>query len=655
MGFTLTCIKTAVRLLACCTALSASIAFADALDADVIAAKEASRTGNVRALEAAKAKLAGHLLEAYPTYWLLNAPLERADPAQVQTFLARHADSPLADALRRDWLKQLGATGSWDAFRAEYPRLVGEDIDITCYAYRARLAAGDAEVFTEARSLFLAGREASASCDPVFAALADGKHIGPPEVFERLRKLLAANAMRDAKRTNALLPAGQQFNDKTLDRAGSDPAKFLAHEKSPIFNRATKELVIYAVARLARSKPEEAADRLVAVAGRLGPDELRYAWGQLAFQAAMIHHPRALAWYAEAGDAPLTDAQLAWKARAALRAGEWKTVLAAIQALSPEEARDGAWRYWRARALRELGSPEAAQALLTTLVREPNFYGLLAADQLGLSAAPAWEGYKPTEADLARVRAMPGIQRALTLYRLDLDTEAFREWFFAVRSLSDPDLLAAAELARQAGEPDRAINAADRTVAVHDFGQRYPVPHRDALAAASKVNGVDEAWMYGIIRQESRFVSEARSRVGATGLMQLMPSTARWVARQMSMPSFTPAMLSKPEVNVQMGTYYFKRVMGDLGGDPVLATAAYNAGPGRAKRWRDAKPLEGAIYAETIPFPETRDYVKKVLANTWFYTSRLTGKTTSMVNLAGTVPGRGATDAADAALAAAVP
>jgi len=123
----------------------------------------------------------------------------------------------------------------------------------------------------------------------------------------------------------------------------------------------------------------------------------------------------------------------------------------------------------------------------------------------------------------------------------------------------------------------------------------------------------------------------------------------------MSMPSFTPAMLSKPEVNVQMGTYYFKRVMGDLGGDPVLATAAYNAGPGRAKRWRDTKPLEGAIYAETIPFPETRDYVKKVLANTWYYTSRLTGHTASMVNLAGTVPGRGSTDASDPALAASVP
>lgn len=146
---------------------------------------------------------------------------------------------------------------------------------------------------------------------------------------------------------------------------------------------------------------------------------------------------------------------------------------------------------------------------------------------------------------------------------------------------------------------------------------------------------------------------EARSRVGATGLMQLMPATARWVARQIPVPAFQPAMLTRPEVNVQMGTYYFKRVLGNLG-DPVLATAAYNAGPGRARRWRDAKPLEGAIYAETIPFSETRDYVKKVLANTWFYTHRLTGRMASMRELAGTVPGS-AGEAADAAVAANIP
>lgn len=654
MALALTCIKTVTTAAIAGAMALPCAALAQPGDAEVLAAKEAAQRGNVKALDALRAKTAGHVLESYPAYWYLMAQLERgADAGEIRAFLARHPDGPLADTLRREWLKSLGAAGSWDAFRAEYPKVVGEDLDLTCYAFQARLAQGDAEAANEARSLFVSGREAPASCDPVFAALVGARHAGERETWERIRKLLAANAVRDAKRANALLSPAHGFNDKTLDRAGADPGKFLAHEKSPILNRASKELAIYAVERLARSRPDEAAERLALIAARLGPEDARYAWGQLAWQAATVHHPRALEWYNEAGDAALTDTQLAWRARAALRALDWKTVLATILRMSPEEARDSAWRYWRARALHELGGHEASHAMLKALAAEPSFYGLLAADQLGLAAAPRWEGWKPSQDDLDAARARPGLQRALELYRLDLDNEAFREWIWAIRGLDDRELLAAAELARRANEPDRAINTAERTVNVHDFAQRYPTPHRDALSAASRQFDANEAWLYGIIRQESRFMPEARSRVGATGLMQLMPATARWVARQIPVPSFQPAMLTRPDVNVQMGTYYFKRVLGSLG-DPVLATAAYNAGPGRARRWRDAVPLEGAIYAETIPFNETRDYVKKVVANTWYYTHRLTGRVPSMRELVGTVPGRSA-DGAEAALAASLP
>jgi soluble lytic murein transglycosylase len=208
-----------------------------------------------------------------------------------------------------------------------------------------------------------------------------------------------------------------------------------------------------------------------------------------------------------------------------------------------------------------------------------------------------------------------------------------------VKGLDDRDLLSASEIAADAQLLDRSINTAERTVLQHDFSRRYPLPHRDALSAAARQWALDEAWMYAIIRQESRFMSEARSRVGATGLMQLMPATARWVARQIPVPAFNTAQLTQPALNVRMGTYYYMRVLGDLR-DPILATAAYNAGPGRAKRWQAPQPLEGAIYAETIPFNETRDYVKKVVANTWFYSHRINGKTASIRQLLGTVPGR---------------
>jgi soluble lytic murein transglycosylase len=319
--------------------------------------------------------------------------------------------------------------------------------------------------------------------------------------------------------------------------------------------------------------------------------------------------------------------------------------------MPPEEARDPAWRYWLARALAEEGSPAAAESILRPLSREHHFYGLLAAEDLGAAVGPDWTAVAVAQEDLDRVRAIPAVGRAIALYRLEMNQEAFREWVFGLRALDDRGFIAASEIAAQAGLVDRAIGAAERTASLHDYTRRYPLPHREPLAAAARQWNVDEAVLYGLIRQESRFNAAAKSRVGATGLMQLMPATARWVAKQISVPSYRPALLVQPEVNVTMGTYYYHRVLADLG-DPVMATAGYNAGPGRARRWRDAKPLEGAIYAESIPFNETRDYVKKVMTNAWFYSHRLTGNTASLRALMGTVPGR---NGADATSVAAIP
>jgi soluble lytic murein transglycosylase len=608
-------------------------------DTDVLAARDAAVRGQWKVLETYRAKLAGHILEAYPAYWLLAGNVERSDPREVQAFLARYTDSPLSEGLRREWLKALGAAGSWELFRAEYPRMIGDDVEVACYSFQERLARGDTEAIAEARALFVSARETSAVCDPVFAAAVGARAISEADVWDRVRRLLSAGNLKEAKRAGVLLPYRVSIVDKTLDSVARDAGRFLTHEKlGKAPNRASQETLLFAIERLAHSKPEEAGERLAAIAPRLSAEAAAYAWGQVAWQAALAHHPRALEWYALARNAPLTDPQIAWKARAALRAGDWKEVLASIQMLSATEAREPNWRYWRARALRGLGAPEAADALLKGLAGQQGFYGLIAAEELGVATAPDWNGWRASAADLERVRGIDAIQRSLALYRLGLDNEALREWLWAIRGLDDRSLLAAAELARLANEPDRAINTADRTLQIHDLSQRFPMPHREALGAAARQWDLDEAIVYGIVRQESRFMPEARSPVGATGLMQLMPATARWVARQIAITPYRQEMLVRPDINAQMGSYYFRRVLNDLG-HPILATAAYNAGPGRARRWRDERPLEGAIYVETIPFPETRDYVKKVFANAWFYRHRLTGKTASMRELLGTVPG----------------
>jgi soluble lytic murein transglycosylase len=638
---TLTCIKWISSCL-CATALAAGAAplVREPADADLAAAREAVQKGRWAVIEQLRSRFAGTILEAYPAYWLLDGNIDRAAPDEVQAFLARYPSGPLAESLRRDWLKSLGAARSWDLFRAEHPKLVTDDAEIACYAFEERFARGDPEASAEARALYLEGREAPPACDPVFSALVAGNGVSEGDTWSRLHKLLQDGALKAAKRTNSLLPPRARMAEKSLDRAARDPAALLARMKPPGPDRAERELAIFALARLARNQPGEAAERLLRIAPALGA-EAPCAWAQVAYQSALELHPNALEWYGRAQGCGLTDAQVAWRARAALRAGDWKEVLAAIAALSPEAARDPTWRYWKGRALRTTGDAAGGDALLRGISVLPTFYGLLASEDLGIASSPDWNGFHPASGALDRVRGIPGIRRALSLYRSGLDNDALREWSWAIRGLDDRSLLAAAQIAADANVPDRAIFTADRTLQIHDFSQRYPVPHREALDAAARQWDIDEAFVYGIIRQESRFLAQARSPVGAVGLMQLMPATARWVARQMPVKPFRQDMLARPDVNLAMGTYYLHRVLAALG-EPILAAAAYNAGPTRARRWRDDKPLEGAIYAETIPFPETRDYVKKVFTNAWYYRHRLTGSPASLRQLLGTVAPRAA-------------
>src|SRR5512132_1660026 len=220
----LTCIKT-TRWIVC--AALAALAFATARaqpagDAEVLAARDAAQRGNWRVLDALRPRFAGHPLEAYPTYWLLAGSVDRADPADVRAFLDRYPKGPLAEGLRREWLRALGAASAWETFRAEYPRVQGEDVEIACYAMQERLARGDTEVASEGRQLFLAGREAPAACDPVFAAAAAAGKITEADAWERLRKLFAAGLVKDAKRANALLPAARRLGDRAIDRAAAD-------------------------------------------------------------------------------------------------------------------------------------------------------------------------------------------------------------------------------------------------------------------------------------------------------------------------------------------------------------------------------------------------------------------------------------------------
>jgi soluble lytic murein transglycosylase len=329
-----------------------------------------------------------------------------------------------------------------------------------------------------------------------------------------------------------------------------------------------------------------------------------------------------------------------WRARAALRAQQWNELIESVDAMSEAGRAEPEWRYWKARALKAQARNAEANALLAPLSTEHDFYGLLAAEELGEAIGVPGERYRPTEGDIQAVAALAPIRRALALYRLNLRFEANREWLWAIGNFDDRQLIAAAEYARRNELWDRAINTAERTRSLHDFSLRYLAPYREQFRTYAAENGLDEAWLFGLVRQESRFVADARSSAGAMGLMQLMPATAKWVAAKLGLKGYRQAIVTDLDVNISLGTYYLRHVLDTLDNQPVLASAGYNAGPGRARAWRSDAAMEGAIYSETIPFNETRDYVKKVMTNAAYYARMFGRGLTSLKERLGVIPPR---------------
>lgn len=609
---------------------------------DLLGARDAFNARNAARLAQYAQKLQGHPLHAFARYWQLSLRLDEATPDEVRGFLNTHADSYLSDRLRGEWLKVLARQQNWSLFSAEYPLLVNEDRDLTCHALQARLALfpADDSPLQEAKRIWFDGSDLPSSCDPLFERLVKADMLYVDDVFARLRLALELGNISVARRISQYLPAKYQEDLKPLEAIADNPQRYLARRQYDLKGRGGREMVLFALHRIARTDPTQAAAEWQHLRDQFSAEDQAYLWGQLAYHAARKHDPIATIWYGHARGAALSALQLAWKARAALRAQQWPLVLEAIEAMPPQESHQAMWRYWRARALKATGKPVAATELFAALSREHNYYGQLALEELGSVITPPPASYKASEDEVRAMAAMPGLQRALTLYRANLRGDGMREWQWNIRRFDDRQLLAAAELARRNDLLDRAIATADRTQQLHDFELRFPAPHRDVMQNFTRQVDLDDAWVYGLIRQESRFVQVAKSSAGASGLMQLMPATARWVAKRLGLKDFHQGLVNELDTNLALGTYYLKHVYDRLDGSPVLATAAYNAGPGRARRWQDAQPMEGMVYIESIPFNETRDYVKKVLSNAAYYAGRFGEKLTSLRQRVGTIPGR---------------
>jgi soluble lytic murein transglycosylase len=610
----------------------------EARDETFLTARDAFRNGNRARLEQAAAGIGNHELAPYVENYRLRMEMDSGNGEAIRAFLERHEGSNVAERLRADWIRWLGKRSTWNEIERQYPALLAPEADVTCWQQQARLARGDRSVLAEADRLWLTMLEPPEACRPVLDALVAAQRVSSDDVWQRARRQLEANRQGQARSTLNYLPDNQQPEGRSYELTIAGPQRQLATQGGNWHaSRAGRELAAIAIQRLAVNDPRLAADELEKRQKHLEDTQREWAWGQIALQAARRHLPETLAWYARAGLSPLSDEAAQWKVRAALRAQDWGTVRDAILAMPPELASRPEWIYWLGRALKAGGRLAEADALFGRIAGQANFYGNLADEELGRSIVPPPRARPPSPEELREANGNAGLRRAQAFLRLDMRTEGVREWNWSLRGMNDRQLLAAAELARRQQIWDRAINTAERTREEHDYTLRFLAPYDEHVRPAARQQALDDAWVYGLMRQESRFITHAKSSAGASGLMQLMPATAKWVAKKIGLRDYHHGRVNDTETNVLLGTSYMRMVMENLDNHPVLASAAYNAGPGRAKRWRADRPLEGAIYAETIPFSETRDYVKKVMSNAVYYSALFNGRPDSLKARLGTV------------------
>jgi len=628
------------NLLAALALVVAPLAALAAKDEAVLGAYDAYRAGDALKFARFAKKLDRHLLDPWIDYWRIAMRLEDTPTKEVHAFLEEHNNTYVAEVLRGDWLKVLGKRGDWSEFEHQlvlYPR---DDLEVRCYAWLMAAQRGEQTNLAEADWVWLEPQELPEGCAKLVQAMLDDERITVSDVWRRVRLLFARGQITAAKTTLGYLEKADSPDERMLAEAARQPKRLLERLPKSFERRAVREVVVLALLRYARNEPDAAAKMLeTRLASKLPEADVRELWGRIAYEAAREHHPDALKWFARAG-ARLDDDQLAWKVRAALRVGRWDVVRDTIDLMSATTRHEPAWTYWYGRALAAQGEETGSRAYYLRIAGQTDFYGLLAAEELGYVSTLPESIYVPTEAEVDAARQDPGLARALELIRLGMRNEGVREWLFSIRYLDDAKLLAAAEFARRTEIWDRSINAADRTVRTHNFALRYPLPYREVFTEYAKTYDLDEAWVLGLVRQESRFITDARSAAGAAGLMQVMPRTARFVAQKIGLRNYLRKGVTEVETNVTLGTGYLRLVLDQLG-HPLLASAAYNAGPARARRWRDqSRALEGAIYTETIPFPETRDYVKKVMANSVFYAALIQKQVSPLKARLGTIAPR---------------
>lgn len=592
-------------------------------------ALRAASAGDTVLLEQYQLSMQNDVLGYYPEYWKLNTNLVLQPPANIVAFAQRYPQSAMAEKLSADYVEEKVKLGDYVSPQSVVPYVTNPDRAESCALAQVRAKAGDDLVFAEYKDVWLMTNTQPDLCNGLGRMMLSSPLMTIQDKKQRLWGQLRAGQSGLALSTAQTI--GVNLSLAQLNQIQAAPQNYLW--SAPKNNDADYAYLIYATGRLADTDLNGALASVRRNAEGTPADVQKYLYRTVAYIGGTTvmknnFNRDVLTLFDMSYGYPFSPEEAEIYARQAIRFGAWESVIRAIDSMSVAQKQEDRWQYWLARASEQRNDANAkaiAQQIYRKLAQSgDDYHNLLAKDRLGERYSNIPPYAQATASDLDRLRRDIHFNRAFTLRRINApDNYVNREWNWAVRQAylrnDDGLLLAAAQRAQEMGWYDRAIYAADRTVSKHNYGYRYIMPHQVTVVNHSQNAGIDPAWAYGLMRQESRFVTSARSHVGAGGLMQIMPDTAKLVARQMG-ETYNPAALTDMNTNIRYGTFYLSMIQNQLSGNAVLATAGYNAGPNRARRWQpDTQTIAADQYTESIPLTETRDYVKHVMTNASHY------------------------------------
>jgi soluble lytic murein transglycosylase len=591
-------------------------------------AYSALQAGEVAAFNALPSDMRQYSLYPWLEYTFLIKNVESLSDAQLVEFARRYPNTLMADELYAKLTKRFVDKEQWADLLAFIPNNA-EDTALQCQRSQALLATNNPTLAVSVGKKLWADVEkvVPLSCKAILTYMHSQKLISLEDDWVHIRAAMQDGQVNTVNLLASFLPANDQAWVQTWLNVRANPATVIPGLWEQADSDILREIIVFGLVRLTdkQYKTSDALWQQTKTKFKFTPTQIAQVESAIGVQLAIRHEPEAITRLSVLAPVLRSEEANQWLVRMAASTNNWAVISSAVDQIAVQHPHEQTmWEYWKARALEQMGKLNEAKALYTKLADEPSFYGFLAADRVNLP-------YKSLDAQpkadnkqrLQALQHIAALQRVREWYALGNGTQARKEWLRTLKLMDKEGLLAASELALAWNMPHLSITTAAKAKEWDNVNLRFPLLNVEQANVQARNQGIQPAWVLGVMRRESAFDASAASNADAYGLMQLILPTAKLIGRKQGVTINTKEDVLQPETNIQLGSAYLSQLLKRFNGNYVQATAAYNAGPGRPPQWAPEIPLNADQWIESIPFTETREYVQAVLAYTTIYDHKL--------------------------------